>query len=143
MFLLLWLALGALSVAFAFTDGLAYTGIPSIRHVRELQSSGGDDDLCVEVGAAFAVVATIFGAARARRPFGAVDVAAHAALVALQATYLLLIEAGSIAETLARDRNGVLAGWLLAYAALAGGVALAATRGTGARADAEPTTPRG
>jgi hypothetical protein len=127
--LLLWILLGALSYGFSRTAGLAYddAGVP-LTHVSELRSSGSNDDLCIEIGLVLAVAALLLGALRIRRPFGLVDVAGNAMLLAVQVVYLLAIEAGSIQQTIVRDRNWVLAAWLATFAALAGAVAFGAGR---------------
>ena len=124
---ILWVVFGSLSCGFAYTEGLAYSdpGIP-ITHVRELQSSGSKDDLCIEMGVVFGLTAVLWGVLRMRRPFGGTDVAANAALVGAQLVYLVAIEAGSIPQTIARDRNVILAAWLVTFAALAISVVVAA-----------------
>lgn len=125
--LVLWAAFGALSSAFACTDGLAYPDPPiPITHVRELQSSGSNDDLCIEMGVLFGACAVIWGVLRARRRLGGADVAVNAALVAAQVVYLFAIEAGSLQETISRDRNWVLGAWLFTLAALVAWVAVTA-----------------
>ncbi len=118
--LLAWIVFGGLSCGFGYTDGLAYSdsGIPSIAHVSDLQSSGSDDDMCIEMGAVFAVAMVLWTAVRVKRPFGAADIAMNVALIAAQMVYLLAIEAGSIWQTIVLDRNWVLVGWLVTLAAL-------------------------
>jgi hypothetical protein len=125
----LWVLLGALSYAFSRTEGLAYdgAGLP-LAHVRDLRSSGSEDDLCIEVGVVLAGAALLWGGLRSRRPFGLADVAGHAVLLGVQVAYLVAIEAGSVQLTIVRDRNWVLAAWLATFAALAGGIALAVGR---------------
>lgn len=126
-----------LSCGFAFTAGLAYSdpGIP-ITHVTELQSSGSNDDLCIEMGVVFGLVAVLWGVLRIKRRFGGADVAVNAALVAAQIVYLVAIDAGSISQTIARDRNLVLAAWLVTFEALAiCVVVVAGTRMNASRAD--------
>lgn len=137
--LVLWALLGALSGGFAFTEGLAYSdpGVP-ITHVRQLQSSGSDDDLCIELGAVFGLGAVVWSGLRMRRRFSVADLAVNGALLGAQAAYLLAIEAGSIQQTLARDRNWVLGAWLATFTALAiwtaTGVVAARERPKGPRA---------
>jgi hypothetical protein len=127
--LALWAVLAGLSFGFARTEGLVYAdpGIP-FTHVKQLQSSGSNDDLCIEIGVAFGLLGVLWGALRMRRRFGIADVAANGALVVAQAVYLFAIEAGSIPQTIARDRNWVLGAWLATFAALAIWVGLAAIR---------------
>jgi hypothetical protein len=127
--LLLWALLGALSYGFSRTEGLAYDGggMP-VAYVRELRSSGIDDDLCIEIGVVLAVVALAWGGLRIRRPFGTLDVAAHGALIAVQVACLMALEAGSIRLTIVRDRSWVLAAWLATLCGLATSAALAAGR---------------
>ena len=127
MLVVLWIALAVLSWAFSGTDGLATDALPGA-HVSDLQSSGGDDDLLISMGAALAGVALLWTTARARRPFGALDVAVHAVLVFVQIFYLALIalDDGSVALTILRDRSWALGGWLATLAALTGGVVVAA-----------------
>ncbi len=141
--LVLWVALGALSCGFAFTDGLAYSdpGIP-ITHVRQLQSSGSNDNLCIEMGVVFGLGAVLWGALRIRRRFGGVDVVVNGALVAAQVVYLVAIEAGSIPQTIARDRNWVLGAWFVTFAALVICVGVAAATGMTASERADTTASR-
>jgi hypothetical protein len=130
----LWIALAVLSWAFSTTDGLAYDGGPGA-HVSDLESSGSDDDALISMGAVLAIVALLWTAARARRPFRALDVAVHGGLVFVQVFYvgLIALDDGSLPLTILRDRNWALAAWLGTLAALAGGVVLAAVTERAAR----------
>jgi hypothetical protein len=122
------------------TEGLAYSGPGiSITHVRQLLSSGSNDDLCIEMGVVFGLAAVLWGAPRMRRRFGAADVAVNTALLAAQAAYLFAIEAGSIQQTIARDRNWVLGAWFATFVALAISVGIAAGMGMTASERADTT----
>jgi len=133
--LVLWALLGAFSFAFGRTDGLVYDdpAIP-IAHVTELQSSGSNDGICIGIGAVLSGAALLWSALRIRRPFGGTDVVVHAALTAIQLLYLLGIEAGSLWQTILRDRNWALVAWLATLISLVGCVVLAAVTVSAARA---------
>jgi hypothetical protein len=117
----LWLLLGVLSVLFGATDGLAYSDggtPPRLSHARELYSSGSDDDVCIQIGVNFALLALVWGGLRRKVRHGVADLIVHALLLGLQMLYLMLIEVGSITETVVLDRNVVLALWMGAYGGL-------------------------
>ena len=115
----LWLLFGLLSYSFSETGGLAYSIGPSeLAYVRELESSGSDDGIGIEMGVLCAGAALIWGAFRFRSRFGFADLLLQGVLLTVQAAYLAAIEVGSVFDTVVRDRNVVLALWLVVYFAL-------------------------
>jgi len=93
------------------------------------------------MGAVFGLAALLSSALRIRRRFGGVDVALNAALVAAQILYLLAVEAGSIQQTMVRDRNWVLGRWLVTLAALVICVGIAGGTGMTASEPADTAAP--
>jgi hypothetical protein len=141
--LVLWLCVGATSYAFGRSRGLAYrdADAPSgIGHVRELHSSGGNDDIGIEVGVVLAAVGVLWALVRRGRPFARSDLVAHAVLMSVQILYVLALEVGSIADTVVLDRNVVLALWTVSYAMLF--VCLLAGLATLNRSTRRPGTPK-
>jgi hypothetical protein len=135
-----WVALGALSFAFTQTPGLAFVDADApggLTHVSALESAGGDDDLAIAMGMGFACVGVVWGLVRVRRPFGRRDALVNGGLVALQGVYLATIEQGSIAATIARDRNLVLAAWVACLLGLSISVIAGVRLAVATRAPAE------
>jgi hypothetical protein len=129
--LALWIALGALSFAFTQTRGLAFVDGDApggLTYVSALESAGGDDGIAIAMGMFFACLGVVWGLMRVRRPFGRGDLLVNGGLVALQGLYLATIEQGSIAATIARDRNLVLAAWVACLLALSASVIAGARR---------------
>lgn len=138
--LVLWALFGLTSFAFTRTRGLSFpepgTGP---RFVSELHSSGGDDNLCIEVGVVFAALALALHLVRLRTPVHPLELVAHAVLLGVQALYLAAIEQGSVQATVVHARNAALVLWLLALAGLwAWLVAALAARLRGAQPRAAP-----
>ncbi len=118
---LLWAAFGLFSVLFAYTDGWAYVcndTAPDICHINVPMGPNVDDDFDLEIGAAFAAVAVVWGIFRYRRPLGPSDFVVYALLLLMQALLLTDIQYGSIAVTVTRDYNAVLFMWVLCYGML-------------------------
>jgi hypothetical protein len=120
----LWLVQGAASYLFAHhTRGLAYMdgwepGPNDIAYVGDLMSSGGNDNICIEIGIGFAAVGALWGAVRIRSRFAVWDYVVHFALLGVQMFYLAAIEQGSIVTTIVKDGNVVLMIWMAVYVAL-------------------------
>jgi len=119
--IILWLLLAVFSYLFFYTQGLAYSdsdSVSGISYVNELQSSGGDDNICIEIGVAFAIIALLWGFLRYRAQSGLADFTINAVLIGLQMLYILSIEAGSVIDTIVLGKNFILMLWVLTYAAL-------------------------
>lgn len=119
--------LALLSIAFSNTDGLLVVGYAwegEITYARELLSSGNDDDLCIEVGKVFFSLSTLIiliGLVRGR--IGWLAISVLSLLYLFQVVALVLIEVGSIWDTIFWGRNYVLGFWVvlfLSYALLMG-----------------------
>lgn len=120
LILLLWVMHGVLSYLFTHTHGLVYLNADSasgISLVSELESSGGNDNICIEIGVVFAAIAVVWGGLRIKTQFGLADLGVNFVLVGLQALYILSIEVGSVLETVVSG-NSVLTIWLLCYVTL-------------------------
>lgn len=123
--LVLWLVYGVLSYLFTTTKGLAYRDAnksAGISLVRDMQSSGGNDNICIELGIVFACMAFIWGMLRIKTNFKLADIAVYSALLVLQALFILSIEMGSIVDTVLYGRNFVLALWVIIYFMLCGSI---------------------
>ena len=128
IFLVLWLFHGLFSYLFSDTKGLAYADADSpsgISYVQNLQSSGSNDGITIEIGVVFAIVPIGWGVLRLKRAFGLVDLAVHGLFFSLQTLLIATIEIGSIIDTLVLDKNLVLMLWVISYSALS--VSLAAS----------------
>ena len=121
LILALWFLYGVFSYLFTYTQGLGYSNADSgsgISYVRELQSSGANDNICVEVGVALAAVGLVWGAARIKGRAGLTDLSVNLILLSLQAFFITAIEMGSLYVTIFIGKNIVLALWVLAYSLL-------------------------
>lgn len=119
--LVVWVVYGALSEVFTLTRGLAYLDTDrrsGLAYVAELQSSGGNDNICIEIGVVFSVVGALWAVLRRNRGFGLRDFALNVVLVVLQGVYLAAVEMGSVWTTVVQDRNFVLALWVILYGVL-------------------------
>lgn len=121
--LLLWFMHGMFSYLFTTTKGLAYSdadSVTGISYVRELQSSGGDDNICMGLGIVFAGIALFWGVLRLKTRFGVTDFTINTVLIGLQTLFLLTMEMGSVVDTIVLGKNVVLVLWMLTYIALCG-----------------------
>jgi hypothetical protein len=142
--LLLWGIHGLSSYLFLNTRGLAYRDLdaPSgISFVRDLQSSGSDDGIAIEMGLVFAAVGVLLRAARWSRPPSGTELALHWVLIALQGLFLLSLEMGSLWRTVLVAHNLPLAIWLADLAALTAVIAALCWAMLRPRPPEEPRTP--
>ncbi len=119
--LLLWAFHGGLSYLFVHTRGLAYSDADApggIAYVRDLHSSGGNDNISIEMGVVFAGLAIAWAAARAKAEFGVADLVANGILLGLQGAYLMAIEVGSLFTTVVLARNVLVGLWAGTFVAL-------------------------
>lgn len=126
----LWLLFALLSYVFGETSGLAYLEarnlchglecreVDLLFHARDLESSGGDDDLMISMGVVLALVAVLLGLPRRWSRLAGWELGVHGLMLSLQGLCLALIDQGSLFTTLVEDGNKVLALWLIAYAGL-------------------------
>jgi hypothetical protein len=115
------LLLGVFSYLFLDTKGLAYADLDSpskLSYVKDLKSSGNNDNIAIELGAVFAIVAVGWGLLRLKKPLGWIDLAVQGLLLLLQTVYLATIEVGSIIDTLVLDKNLVFWLWTIFYLTL-------------------------
>jgi hypothetical protein len=134
LFLVLWLVHGVASYLFSNSNGLAYgdlDAVSRIGYVKNLKSTGNNDNIAIEIGVAFAVLGVAWALIRLRKPFRWFDWTAQCVLWLLQTLYLISIEVGSIRDSLIVDRNMVLLLWMTSYSALLIALAITARQNEG------------
>lgn len=126
-----WVAVGVASLLlvlssyyFNRTDGLlvvGYFGGDEVTYVNTLMSSGSDDDVSIEVGKIiFSIAFVVMIVSRLLRKSGAGVVVLLSMPAILQAIFLMMVEAGSLLDTIFVGKNYVLLIWvvsLIAYVA--------------------------
>jgi hypothetical protein len=124
--LILWAIHGVSSYAFSTTRGLAYRDLDSptgLSYVRELQSSGSNDGIVIEIGVLFAVIGVLVRGARWKRHPSGAELAVHGGLVGFQAAFVATTEVGSAWTTVLLAHDIPLCVWMADVGALAAIVA--------------------
>ena len=110
------LALVVLGVAFSQTEGLL-AGENTDQHVREYNSTGSDDDVCVLASVLiFGFCLLSVGCLPSLERFDFLKSAVFTSAWLLQLLALNWIEVGSIVQTIRSDHNTVLLLWTMVFA---------------------------
>lgn len=106
-----------LSLAFSHTRGLVYGADRQGRllFTEELQSSGSNDNLMIECGAALFAFPFILLLSTWRRKLVRASYAVLISVWIAQGTLLFGIDAGSILKTIFESRNLVMLLWMIGY----------------------------